>query len=262
MIWDSISLFFILYDLVVIPFQIGFNVEMIGFFKTFEIIEWVFFITDIVLNFRTGFMVDGILIENNKLIIMNYLKSWFLIDLVSILTGDVMLNLFNIREWDSDNHKSNTFRLIRFVRFIRFVRVLRAFRLKRLFYKMEDLFYSNVYNTIKSLVALLFYIAFIAHLSACLWHFVADTFGDEFGDSWIFENGIESYTRSERYIISIFWAVTTMLTVGYGDITPKNSLERLVNICIMLMGCGVFAYSMNKIGMLVQSLNAGANEKR
>jgi len=235
---------------------------MTGFFQAFEIFQQIFFIIDLVFNFRTGFIKDGALVEDNKEIIINYIKTWFIIDFISILTGDVMLNLFGIHDWDSGNDRANTFRLIRFVRFVRFVRVLRALRLKRLFHRIEDLFYSNVYNTIKNLVTLLFYVAFIAHLSACIWYFVADTFGEEFGDSWINDYGIRYYSTSELYIVSLCWAVTTMLTVGYGDITPKNSVERLVNIGIMIVGCGVFAYSMNKIGMMVQSMNAGSSEKR
>jgi hyperpolarization activated cyclic nucleotide-gated potassium channel 2 len=33
-----------------------------------------------------------------------------------------------------------------------------------------------------------------------------------------------------RYINSIYWAVTTMITVGYGDISPQTPIERLFGI--------------------------------
>ena len=42
-----------------------------------------------------------------------------------------------------------------------------------------------------------------------------------------------------------------MLTVGYGDITPANRLETFFNIWAMLIGCGLFGYSMNYIGEIL-----------
>jgi hypothetical protein len=41
-----------------------------------------------------------------------------------------------------------------------------------------------------------------------------------------------------------------MVTVGYGDITPATKWEKLVGIITMLFTCGVFGYTMNKIGSI------------
>jgi voltage-gated potassium channel len=38
-----------------------------------------------------------------------------------------------------------------------------------------------------------------------------------------------------------YWAVTTMTTVGFGDITPKTDLGRLIASMMMLMGWGILA---------------------
>ena len=43
----------------------------------------------------------------------------------------------------------------------------------------------------------------------------------------------------------------TMITVGYGDITPKNNIELLFANLTMFLACGVFAFSINSIGGLV-----------
>ena len=40
---------------------------------------------------------------------------------------------------------------------------------------------------------------------------------------------------------SIYWAITTMTTVGFGDITPKTDLGRFIASVMMLMGWGVLA---------------------
>ena len=41
--------------------------------------------------------------------------------------------------------------------------------------------------------------------------------------------------------IAVYWAVTTMTTVGFGDITPKTDLGRLIASVMMLLGWGTLA---------------------
>ena len=43
----------------------------------------------------------------------------------------------------------------------------------------------------------------------------------------------------------------TMITVGYGDVTPKNNIELFFSIITMFLACGVFAFSINSIGSMV-----------
>ncbi len=41
--------------------------------------------------------------------------------------------------------------------------------------------------------------------------------------------------------VAIYWAITTMTTVGFGDIAPKTGLGRFIASLMMLMGWGVLA---------------------
>jgi len=41
--------------------------------------------------------------------------------------------------------------------------------------------------------------------------------------------------------VSIYWAITTITTVGFGDVTPKTDLGRFIASFIMLMGWGTLA---------------------
>lgn len=49
------------------------------------------------------------------------------------------------------------------------------------------------------------------------------------------ENGFTSIP------VAIYWAITTMTTVGFGDITPKTDVGRLVASFMMLVGWGTLA---------------------
>lgn len=41
--------------------------------------------------------------------------------------------------------------------------------------------------------------------------------------------------------VAIYWGITTMTTVGFGDITPKTDLGRFIASCMMLLGWGILA---------------------
>lgn len=45
-----------------------------------------------------------------------------------------------------------------------------------------------------------------------------------------------------------------MVTVGYGDITPKTTLELFFGIISILFSCGMFAFSLNKIGQILSEI--------
>jgi len=49
------------------------------------------------------------------------------------------------------------------------------------------------------------------------------------------ENGFTSIP------VAIYWGITTMTTVGFGDITPHTNLGRFIASCMMLMGWGILA---------------------
>jgi voltage-gated potassium channel len=41
--------------------------------------------------------------------------------------------------------------------------------------------------------------------------------------------------------VSVYWAISTITTVGFGDITPKTDLGRAIASFIMLLGWGILA---------------------
>jgi voltage-gated potassium channel len=52
--------------------------------------------------------------------------------------------------------------------------------------------------------------------------------------------GGAAFAAVEKYSVGdgIYWAITTMTTVGYGDITPKTTEGKIVAVVVMLIGIG------------------------
>lgn len=73
--------------------------------------------------------------------------------------------------------------------------------------------------------------------------------------TWIRDNQLENDSIWTLYNNAFYWATMTMVTVGYGDITPKNNYEMIYANCIMFLSSCVFAYSMNSIGILLKGYN-------
>lgn len=73
-------------------------------------------------------------------------------------------------------------------------------------------------------------------------------------ETWLTRKGIVDSPWYDRYIASNYFAVSTMITVGYGDIVPVTTGEKLTCVVVMIMASGVFAYTMNRINYLLSGL--------
>lgn len=49
------------------------------------------------------------------------------------------------------------------------------------------------------------------------------------------------------YISSLYYCIVVLTTVGYGDITSSNMVERIFTIIWMLVGIGFYSYTISTI---------------
>lgn len=45
--------------------------------------------------------------------------------------------------------------------------------------------------------------------------------------------------QEKKYIAAVYWATTTMSTVGYGDLHPVNQGQRLFFIMVIILNYGL-----------------------
>jgi hypothetical protein len=72
------------------------------------------------------------------------------------------------------------------------------------------------------------------------------------------------YTEKELYWTSFYWTVTTITTVGYGDISGGNNMERIFCSVVMIVGVFAFSFANGSLASIMSnydSSNAGYIEK-
>lgn len=87
------------------------------------------------------------------------------------------------------------------------------------------------------------------HLTACLWGTVGQINNvQDIEPNWITDAGLKDVNAPLlKYINNLYWAATTIMTVGYGDILPTNDDERIVACCVMLFGICMFTYNLSSL---------------
>jgi hypothetical protein len=76
----------------------------------------------------------------------------------------------------------------------------------------------------------------------------------EDGVTWIKTFNLHDSGWHIKYIYCLYWAITTIVTVGYGDLTPQNYIEVLFVMVVQLIGTAVFGYMINVIGITVDEI--------
>ena len=93
--WDIAQVIVLFYLAWVTPYRVGFDAPAYGPEFWFEFLVDIYFIVDVFLNFITGFWMDlettTVLVSDPRDIAVNYLKTWFLIDVVACAPVDLSL---------------------------------------------------------------------------------------------------------------------------------------------------------------------------
>jgi hypothetical protein len=154
-----------------------------------------------------------------------------------------------------DHVGAQLLRMLRMARLAKLMRIFRIGKMESVFRYLEENFGIDTYL---SLAKLFLVLAYTMHLVGCAMFFVGSEFDyvDDDGNamSWIgYRPTIinENTTLSANYTISIYWAMTTIVTVGYGDIIPVNDSERLFMVLVMIIGASLFGYVIGNVSLLI-----------
>lgn len=262
--WDTLVGTVIFYTIIEVPFRIAFQPAKsinIGYLDV--IVEGLFFV-DILVTFNTAYVdpVTNFLVADRRLISLKYASFWLWIDFVSTIPFDEIL--IAVAGHDTPHNLS----AVRLSRILRLARLTKLLRLLGSASMKEFLDKYMISPALISIATLLLQIFAIAHIICCFWFFIStpDVTGfnnDDAGtvlNTWVKSFDFQYSDIKTQYIASLYWTFATMLTVGYGDIHPTNSGERLYALCTMLLGSVVFGAIISKVRVLVESRNLQLKE--
>ena len=172
------------------------------FERTFDALEWLFTIA-----FTLEYVARLVCVRHP----LRYATSFFgIVDLLAILPTYLAL-LFPELHALID------------VRVLRLLRVFRIFKLTAYVAEYQMLGAALVASRRKILVFLSAVLMAVVVMGTLM---------------YVVEGPANGYTSIP---VSIYWAITTLTTVGFGDITPKTDLGRLIASVMMLIGWGTLA---------------------
>ncbi|KAI3879181.1 hypothetical protein MKW98_028748 [Papaver atlanticum] len=241
-LWQLFLVVLVIYSAWASPFELAFHKVAIGSLWPVDLMVDGFFAIDIVLTFFVAYLDKStyLLIDDHKKIAVRYMtKFWLPLDVASTLPFPLIYRVLT--------GKTKTSAVFGFLNLLRFWRLRRV---GKLFARLEkDTRFSYFWTRYVKLICVTL---FIVHSVGCFQFWMATQYYDK-EKTWI---GAELGKFEERsiwicYKYSLYWTITTLTTVGYGDLHPQNTIEKIFSIFFMLFNIGFNAYVIGNMTNLI-----------
>ena len=183
--------------------------------KAFTILQIVkiVFILDVIYNlFKNLYFFEDVSFINNYNLV-KYLKGWFLVDFITVIIS------------------------VYYLENVVFVWLVYIKLLKNIVFFSELKEHELKFGNILNLLFFIYWTGLFAHWISSGWLLISP------------ETKIFSF--EDRYLRALYWCVTTLTTIGYGDITPNTNAQIIYTMFVEILGVAVFGYLIANITGIV-----------
>ncbi|XP_057326421.1 uncharacterized protein LOC130668237 isoform X2 [Microplitis mediator] len=198
----------------------------------------VIFYLDLGIQFRTGYLEQGLMVYNSRKLAGHYMKSKsFILDLLTIVPLDLLQFQFG------DNPM------------LRFPRFFKLYRVYNYYYMVES---RTVYPNLWRVLNLIHILLILAHWFGCFYYLLSEA--EDFQGDWVYPYRPGEYaTLTRKYLGSLYWSTLTLTTIG--DLpTPETNAEYVFTIVSYLIGVFIFATIVGQVGNVITNRNANRLE--
>ncbi|KAJ8751510.1 hypothetical protein K2173_016738 [Erythroxylum novogranatense] len=238
-IWENFLVVLVIYTAWVSPFEFGFIKQTVRALSIADNIVNGFFAIDIVVTFLVAYLDKAtyMLIDDPKKIAWKYTSSWLAFDVISTIPSELARKISP--------------KPIQSYCFFNMLRLWRLRRVSALFSRLEkDRNYNYFWVRCAKLICVTL---FVVHCAGCFYYLIAARYHDP-RRTWIGAALGSDFLQQSiwiRYVTSIYWSITTLTTVGYGDLHPVNTSEMIFDVFYMLFNLGLTAYLIGNMTNLV-----------
>jgi len=222
----------------------------------------VLFIFDLIINFfKSYYNFDEQLVTKSEKIILNYIKGYFFVDFISSIPYYSILKLISYKK-----HK-NLLIPLKCTKYYNHeihdrYQILDLFKLVKLMkcISNNNIISNNILNNLNQikffenwsyLLSNIFMSLLILHLTACLHIFISSTDYP----NWIIYKKLDTSPFITIYLCSIYFLITTVTSVGYGDIIGSTFTEIIFQIFLLIVGIIAYSWLISSISNYVKENN-------
>ncbi|XP_069990219.1 uncharacterized protein [Penaeus vannamei] len=168
----------------------------------------IVFVVDIFVQFRTGYLEQGLIVYDFKKLARHYMQSKsFMLDIVSLIPLDFLQIVIGPQP------------LIRFPRFIK------VYRVYNYYYMVES---RTLYPNMWRVVNLIHILLLLAHWFGCFYYMLSEA--EQFVGEWTYpyDSSPDFQTLSRMYLGSVYWSTLTLTTIG--DLPTPETNRQVLNL--------------------------------
>ena len=272
-IWDLFVAIILVISLITLPLGMAFDDIADSLFAANLLFDGVF-LMDILITFCTGYIdPNDVLIMTPADVAVNYLSSWFFLDMVSSIPIDAILRIVEASQRGNTDgtdvaRLTKTFKMVRLVRMAKLVRLFRLSRVAKYVRSarlwLEHHLKFEMPIAVMKVSKLIVLLGFLGHWLGCVFFFIPKQFDFPY-NSWVVQNQITDLSTGQQYMWSLIKALYMMIggeemlpsgnSIGCEDISEYCAIESWMTLVSLYLGAIFSALLISEVGLIVTSLD-------
>jgi voltage-gated potassium channel len=224
--WDLVALAATLAVAITTPLEVVFDIAGNGWWILLGVLISVPLAVDVVRRMSRPVRVGDHLVTDPAELRRHYFRTWFVVDLVAAIPFGLLAAAFD----GLLGSVLSVLALTRVLRMGRLVVLQRHWRAR-----------TSLNPAVLRLSFLVLWIGVLSHWIAC---------------GWIALDGeLSGHPELPPYQQALYWTITTLTTVGYGDLVPEGSPQVWYTMVVMALGAAIYGFAIGNVANLLANVD-------